>query len=530
VGGPTFQITSLDATGCRVADHNTQTGDDRGGIAVSNDNVFYTGDTATGRFNLESLAGASVGRVYDSLVSNLRSGAVYVLANGTTPLTDLGGTASALIEINGTTGAPTTTTIALSAPIAMSGLGRVGIFSGYDRAVILAGGRAYHVALPSGQVTDLGAVALPTATACENWAIWGVAEFYGGALYVDFVQSPTVIARMRLPDGAVTPLSTFTALSDMCSFTVSPTLRRWYFHYEGSGQFGGSAETVGYCNAQLSAEGLACPMGTTACGGPCRNLQTDVANCGACGAACAAGQACNAGVCGCPTGTTLCGGACANVQTDRANCGACGNACAGTTRCVAGACIATTGYTAGPAPSDVTWVDVCGTQRVLASIDDDATSVTIPFEFPWWAGTVAAGARVNVCTNGFLNLDGLLSTSLAGTLPSAVTPNSVIAPHWGDLVTGTSGICVGAVGTAPNRRWVVQWSGARNYAGGGSLNFEAILHEGSGIIDFVYADMTGATARTAGVENPGGTAAVGACGSTTCTPTSNSRVRFTPGA
>ena len=50
------------------------TGDDRGGIAVSTTNVFYTGDGATGRFALNLSGGVSTGYQYDALTSNLRTG------------------------------------------------------------------------------------------------------------------------------------------------------------------------------------------------------------------------------------------------------------------------------------------------------------------------------------------------------------------------------------------------------------------------------------------------------------------------
>ena len=60
---------------------------------------------------------------------------------------------------------------------------------------------------------------------------------------------------MRVPTGTVTTVATFSNLGDMCSFTVSPSTNRWYFHYEGSAQFGGSSETVGYCTAAFTVAG-----------------------------------------------------------------------------------------------------------------------------------------------------------------------------------------------------------------------------------------------------------------------------------
>lgn len=489
LSGPSFQINALDVTNCRVQDHSAITGDDRGGIGISSVNVFYSGDSATGRFDLETLAGASIGRVADAMLSDLRTGTLYTLANGTTPITNTGGSVTSLIVLDGTSGAVTSSRVSLSQPITVGGTGRTGIFSGWGRAVILAGGRGYHIELPSGAVIDLGSVSFPTASTCENWAVWGVAEYFGGALYVDSVQNSTTINRTRIPDGVTTPLGRFTNLSDMCSFTVQPSLRRWYFHHEYSGQFGGSGETIGYCDAGITAEGLACP-----------------------------------------SGTTMCGARCVDTQRESANCGACGNACGTGTLCVSGTCRALTRYVAAPAPSEVVWVDVCGAQRILANVDDSSQRVAIPFAFPYWGTMIAAGSMVNVSTNGFISLNDVAALNLSGSIPATSTPNATLAPQWRDLVMGSSGICVGAVGAAPNRRWVVQWSNVTNFPSSGDLSFEVILNESSGAIDFVYGTMSGALSATVGIENPTGTVAVGACGATTCTISSNTRIRFSPDA
>jgi hypothetical protein len=54
-------------------DHDFITGDDRGGIALSTTNVFYTGDIGTGRFSAADLSGGTLPQTYDALVSNLRT-------------------------------------------------------------------------------------------------------------------------------------------------------------------------------------------------------------------------------------------------------------------------------------------------------------------------------------------------------------------------------------------------------------------------------------------------------------------------
>lgn len=90
---------------------------------------------------------------------------------------------------------------------------------------------------------------------------------------------------------------------------------------------------------QCASTVCVCPAGGP-CGGHCRDFNTDAANCGACGAACGAGQVCNIGTCGdnCSAGLTNCDGSCVSLQTDANNCGTCGNACPAGIACTAGMC------------------------------------------------------------------------------------------------------------------------------------------------------------------------------------------------
>ena len=252
-GPPDFQIAGLLTNNSRVVDHNALTGDDRGGIAVSASQVFVTGDSATAHFNAADLTGGtSLGIVRDSLCSDLRTETVYLLGNGSTPLTSIGGTVTTLIELNGATGQPTGAVLPLSQSFSMPSSSYNGIFSGYGRVVVYNGTRVYDIFLPSGRVTDRGVMTRPSWYSSENWAVWGVAEHFGGALYLAYRESGrSRIVRSRVPDGLVTALASFSNLSDLASFTVSPSRNRWYFHYEGSGQFGGTSETLGYADAEL---------------------------------------------------------------------------------------------------------------------------------------------------------------------------------------------------------------------------------------------------------------------------------------
>ena len=115
--GATFRITQLRSDGVSAIEHNTVTGDDRGGIATSTSRVFVTGDAVTGSFALSDLSGgSSLDVLYDGLVSNLRDGSVYLLATEEGPVVEGGGTITRLIQIDGESGELTSTRSA-SAPV-----------------------------------------------------------------------------------------------------------------------------------------------------------------------------------------------------------------------------------------------------------------------------------------------------------------------------------------------------------------------------------------------------------------------------
>lgn len=76
------------------------------------------------------------------------------------------------------------------------------------------------------------------------------------------------------------------------------------------------------------------------CGGVCKDIATDQANCGTCGFTCSqfsarvdrcAGGQCRCGASGsiCASNETCCSGSCKNLTTDVKNCGACGSVCPG---------------------------------------------------------------------------------------------------------------------------------------------------------------------------------------------------------
>jgi hypothetical protein len=110
--------------------------------------------------------------------------------------------------------------------------------------------------------------------------------------------------------------------------------------------------------ANCGACGMACTGTDVCCAGKCVNTQEDENNCGACGAAhaCASGSTCckgmcvdtmqddtSCGACGtpCATGTTCCGGTCVDMKNDPKHCGSCMTECSMGTQpgCCDGKCV-----------------------------------------------------------------------------------------------------------------------------------------------------------------------------------------------
>ena len=253
-----FQITSLTANNAQTREHNSVTGDDRGGIALSSTHVFYNGDGGLGRFDRTNIASATTLSPNDGIVSNLRNQQLYTLAvDSATPYRRFvtSPTLTHLLELN-SLGVATGNSIVLSQPITIDANSDLnGVFAGYDRILLkVAGGAIYQIDLPTGQVTNFGTVSIPLPAYPENWANWGVAERIGGQDYVAFASGANSIVRTNLTTGQTTTIATFTGgLSDMSSFTVDPAAGRWYFHFEGfTSTFGGSDETLGYADATIN--------------------------------------------------------------------------------------------------------------------------------------------------------------------------------------------------------------------------------------------------------------------------------------
>jgi len=186
--------------------------------------------------------------------------------------------------------------------------------------------------------------------------------------------------------------------------------------------------------------------------------------------------------------------------------------------------------------------------EITGPVADDATSAVtaLPatFAFNYYGVPMT---HFSMTSNGFAQLwpssSGTPSTSpINATMPDTSPPNNLIAPFWDDLlaVTGTTAITQVA-GTAPNRKFTLQWADYTLYVGTGGrlerLTFQAQLYETTNVIEYHYctlavnagdAPRTSGGSATVGVENSTGTTATLHSFDRASSVTVATGLRFTP--
>ncbi len=145
---------------------------------------------------------------------------------------------------------------------------------------------------------------------------------------------------------------------------------------------------------------------------------------------------------------------------------------------------------------------------VLAGADDGSAVLDVGFPFRFYGvdhttACVSSNGVVSLggCNTDFANQD-LTAAKTSGDLPT-------IAPLWADLTfaaRGAGAVHYQTLGSAPARRFVVQWTNVFAINGARGITFQAVLHESGGKILFQYLDLS------AGAGSPdafGGAATVG---------------------
>jgi len=156
-----------------------------------------------------------------------------------------------------------------------------------------------------------------------------------------------------------------------------------------------------------------------------------------------------------------------------------------------------------------TFVD--GDTALALTGDDKSAVVALPFPFTFY-GVQYSTAYVS--TNGNLNFLAPYSAFENTPLPNAGTPNAAIYPFWDDLnIDASASMWTATLGTAPNRRFVVEWRNVHTWGVLGRVRFEVVLHENGEILT-QYADIDNNASwergggATLGIENAAGSDAL----------------------
>ena len=159
-------------------------------------------------------------------------------------------------------------------------------------------------------------------------------------------------------------------------------------------------------------------------------------------------------------------------------------------------------------PIAFSWVDASAQTGLFG--DEFAGRLRLPFPFDFYGQTYD---QVFVSDNGYLNF--LAPDQFNGfpiAIPSNSVPNAAIYPFWQDLyVDDLSSIDYDTIGSAPDRAFVIEFSGMKTFGASGRVSFEVKLWE-DGRIEMLYGlnPPNPGDGRTAGIgiENESGTDAL----------------------
>lgn len=144
--------------------------------------------------------------------------------------------------------------------------------------------------------------------------------------------------------------------------------------------------------------------------------------------------------------------------------------------------------------------------------DDASTTVTLPFGYQH-AGPSYTNAHVS--TNGAVNFLAPENTYINTVIPAAEAPNATIYGFWDDLMVDASSAVYGqTLGTAPNRRYVLEWRNVyvlNDVAPVSRFSFQVVLYEDPNLWvrlrykNNVSGRVSNGSSATVGQENAAGT-------------------------
>src|SRR5262249_46013833 len=130
-----------------------------------------------------------------------------------------------------------------------------------------------------------------------------------------------------------------------------------------------------------------------------------------------------------------------------------------------------------------------GSTLLIGPNTDDNNSATVDIGFDFWYDG-GRYTQFGVNGNGFARLGAAPTGNSNVNSLATITNTPKIAPYWDDLCVGRNGkVHYKTIGTAPNRRLVVEWqnmqiSRGSGCVGNGNGTFQMRLFESTGIISF----------------------------------------------
>ncbi|RSM49994.1 peptidase [Actinoplanes sp. ATCC 53533] len=151
----------------------------------------------------------------------------------------------------------------------------------------------------------------------------------------------------------------------------------------------------------------------------------------------------------------------------------------------------------------VTTPYVGGTAVLPLAGDDESLEIALPFEMPFYG---ARYTKAWVATNGFLTFDRAADNSINREVPNSSYPNAAVFAFWDDLIVdAAASVRTATLGTAPDRRFVVEWRNVAFYDAPGRATFAAELSE-HGAVTIHFGQLSADPAArgagaTIGIEN-----------------------------
>ncbi len=222
-------------------DHNSYSGDDRGGVAITPDYFYVVGDNNTVRMKTDLTNMVSF-PIRDGIFSDLANGNLYTLwdttsnksvsRDGIFPFP-----VNAIVPMDTNLNIDTANAIILDTTFFVDVDNACGVFVGKG-VVFIYDGASYNllqINIADGSTDSIGNYPNLNNKNTENWAQWGFVEYRNKQiLSIIYSSDGKQLERMLIPSGSFSTVGKFTRTNDLHSITISPWNNRLYWHTETS--------------------------------------------------------------------------------------------------------------------------------------------------------------------------------------------------------------------------------------------------------------------------------------------------------